>query len=71
MNIYCIKFLCFGEETQLVFYFLKEAYYSVFIDPTNYLLDRYLPPNKDSINVKPLVTEGSIKNNKGINTTSF
>lgn len=59
------------EATQSVFYFLKEANYSVFIDPTNDLLDKYLPPNKDSIIVKTLVTEAPIQNIKGINTTSL
>ena len=31
------------EATQSIFYFLKEAKYSVFIDPTNDLLEKYLP----------------------------
>jgi len=59
------------EATQSVFYFLKEANYSVFIDPTNELLDKYLPPNKDSIIVKPLVSEAPIQNIKGISTSSL
>lgn len=59
------------EATQSVFYFLKEANYSVFIDPTNELLDKYLPLNKDSIIVKPLVSEAPIQNIKGINTSSL
>lgn len=59
------------EAAQSVFYFLKEANYSVFIDPTNDLLDKYLPSNKDSLIVKPLVTEAPIQNIKGINTTSL
>ena len=59
------------EATQSVFYFLKEAKYSVFIDPTNDLLDKYLPSNKESLIVKPLVTEAPIQNIKGIITTSL
>jgi hypothetical protein len=59
------------EAIQSVFYFLKEANHSVFIDPTNDLLDKYLPSNKDSLIVKPLVTEAPIQNIKGINTTSL
>lgn len=59
------------EAAQSVFYFLKEANYSVFIDPTNDLLDKYLPTNKDSIIVKSLVTEAPIQNFKGINTISL
>jgi hypothetical protein len=57
--------------TQSIFYFLKEANYSVFIDPTNDLLDKYLPPNKDSIIVTTLVTEAPIQNIEGINTSSL
>lgn len=59
------------EATQSVFYFLKETNHSVFIDPTNDLLDKYLPFNKVSLIVKPLVTEAPIQNIKGINTTSL
>lgn len=59
------------EATQSIFYFLKEANYSVFIDPTNDLLDKYLPTNKDSIIVKPLITEAPIQNIKGIDTITL
>jgi hypothetical protein len=59
------------DATQSIFYFLKETNYSVFIDPTNDLLDKYLPVNKDSIIVKSLVSEAPIQNIKGINTTSL
>lgn len=59
------------EATQSVFYFLKEAKYSVFVDPTTDLLDKYLPSYKESLIVKPLVTEAPIQNIKGINTASL
>lgn len=59
------------EATQSIFYFLKEANYSVFIDPTNDLLEKYLPTNKDSIIVKPLVTEAPIQSIKGIDTITL
>ncbi len=59
------------EATQSVFYFLKEAKYSVFVDPTNDLLDKYLPSYKESLIVKPLVTEAPVQNIKGINTASL
>lgn len=59
------------DVTQSVFYFLKEANYSVFIDPTNDLLDKYLPLNKDSIIVKTLVTEAPIQNIEGISAPSL
>lgn len=59
------------EATQSVFYFLKEANYSVFIDPTNDILNKYLPDNKDSIIIKSLVTEAPTQNINGVNTTSI
>lgn len=59
------------EATQSVFYFLKEANYSVFIDPTNDILDKYLPDNKDSIIITSLVTEAPTQTINGVNTTSI
>jgi len=59
------------EATQSIFYFLKESNYSIFIDPTNDLLEKYLPINKVSVIVKSLVSEAPIQNIKGINTTTI
>lgn len=59
------------EATQSIFYFLKEAKYSVFIDPTSDLLQKYLPSEKESLIVKSLVSEAPIQNVKGINTASL
>lgn len=59
------------EATQSVFYFLKEAKYSVFIEPTSDLLEKYLPNEKESLIVKSLVSEAPTQIVKGINTASL
>jgi len=59
------------EATQSVFHFLKELKYPVFIEPTNDLLEKYLPVEKEALILKPLVSEAPIQNVKGINTASL
>ena len=59
------------EATQSIFYFLKEAKYSVFIEPTSDFLEKYLPLEKESLIIRSLVSEAPIQNIKGINTTSL
>ncbi len=59
------------EATQSVFYFLKEAKYSVFIEPTSDLLEKYMPKEKESLIIKSLVSEAPIQNINGINTASL
>jgi hypothetical protein len=59
------------EATQSLFYFLKEAKYSVFIDPTSDLLEKYLPSERESLIIRSLVSEAPIQNVKGINTASL
>ena len=59
------------EATQSIFYFLKEAKYSVFIEPTADLLEKYLPSGNESLIIKSLVSEAPIQNVKGIITASL
>lgn len=59
------------EATLSIFYFLKEANYSVFIDPTSDILEKYLPNKQESLIVRPLVSEAPIQNINGINTASI
>jgi hypothetical protein len=59
------------DATQSIFYFLKEAKYSVFIDPTSDLLEKYLPIDKESLIIRSLVSEAPIQNIKRINTASL
>ena len=59
------------EATRSVFFFLKEAKYSVFLEPTKDLLEKYLPEEKEVFIVKSLVSEAPLQNIKGINTASI
>ena len=59
------------EATQSVFYFLKESNYSVIIEPTIDLMDKYLPNERETLIVKPLVSEAPFLNVKNINTASL
>jgi len=59
------------DATQSVFFFLKEAKYPIFIEPTKDLIEKYLPEGKNVLIVKPLVTEAPVQNVKGIETISL
>lgn len=59
------------EATRSVFFFLKEAKYSVFLEPTKDLLEKYLPEEKKVFIVKSLVSEAPVENIKGIKTASI
>ncbi len=59
------------DAAQAVFYFLKQAKYSVFIDPTEDLIEKYLPDEKETLIVKPLVTEAPTQKIEGLNTTTI
>lgn len=59
------------EATHSIFYFLKEAKYSVFLDPTSDILEKYLPSERECLIIKSLVSEAPIQNVTGINTASL
>lgn len=59
------------EASQSVFYFLKENKQAVFIEPTDDILEKYLPINKESIIIKSLVSEAPTQNIEGLNTISL
>ncbi|MCD4698515.1 MAG: hypothetical protein K8S16_19990 [Bacteroidales bacterium] len=59
------------EATLSAFYFLKEFYQPVFIEPTNDILNKYLPVEKEAIIIKPLVSESPAQNTSGIDTISI
>jgi hypothetical protein len=59
------------EAIQSVFYFLKEAKYSVFIDPTSDILEKYLPSEKETLIIRSLVSEAPTQNVNGIESTSL
>jgi len=59
------------EATISAFYFLKEFYQPVFFEPTNDLLNKFLPVDKEAIIIKPLVSESPLQNVDGIDTISI
>lgn len=59
------------DAAQSVFFFLKESKYSVFIEPTKDLIDKYLPDEKETLIVKPLVTEAPLQKIERLNTVTI
>jgi len=49
------------DATHSVFYFLKENRFSVFIEPNEGILEKYLPDEKESYIVKSLVSEAPLQ----------
>jgi hypothetical protein len=59
------------DAMESVFYFMKESKYSVFLEPTRELFNRYIPNEKETWIVKSLVSEAPTQNVSGINTTTI
>ena len=59
------------EVTHSVFYFLKELNYTVFTKPTEDLLEKYLPTDKEAIIIKSLVSESPLQENGNYRTVSI
>ncbi|MDF1546375.1 MAG: hypothetical protein P1P88_01045 [Bacteroidales bacterium] len=59
------------DATQSVFYYLKENKYSVFIEPSKDLIEKYIPDEKETLIVKSLVSEAPVQIINGINTTTI
>ena len=59
------------DAAQSVFFSLKEAKYSVFIEPTKDLIEKYFPDEKETLIVKPLVTEAPLQKIDGLNTVTI
>jgi len=59
------------EATQAVFLYLKENKYSVFLEPTKDVFEKYITANNNLLIVKSLVTEAPTQNINGINTASL
>lgn len=59
------------DATQSIFYFLREAKYPVFIEPTKDILEKYVFIDKEALIVRPLVTEAPTQNVMGVNTVSI
>lgn len=54
------------ETTNSVFYFLREKIKSVFIEPTNDILEKYVVNEKEVVVVKPLISEAPTQNINGV-----
>ncbi|GAF05739.1 DUF6577 family protein [Saccharicrinis fermentans] len=59
------------EVSQSVFYFLKELNYPVFIEPTEEILEKYLPTDKEAIIIKSLVSESPLQESGNIRTITI
>lgn len=59
------------DASESVFYFMKQKKYSVFLEPTRELLNRYVPDEKETWIVKSLVTEAPVKNISGVPSTTI
>lgn len=59
------------EALDSIFYFLKDAKYPAFVEPTKEIIEKYLPGDKEAVIVKSLVSEAPTQNIKGVNTASL
>lgn len=59
------------DAMENIFYFLKENKTNVFIDPTFGILSRYSSDEKETIIVKPLVSEAPIQRLEGVWTITI
>ena len=58
------------DAVEAVFYFLKERNFSVFLNPNQDILDKYIPENKDIYIVITLVSEAPTQQIRRICTVS-
>jgi len=59
------------DATESVFFFMRENKYSVFLEPTKELLNRYIPDEKETWIVKSLVSEAPVNNISGMQSTTI
>ncbi len=59
------------EAAQSVFFYLKEQKFSVFIEPTMDLIEKYLPDEKETLIVKSLVSEAPLQTINRINSPTI
>ncbi len=50
-----------NEASEAVFYYLREINQPVFIKPNKDILEKYLPADKKSVIIKPLVSESPLQ----------
>lgn len=59
------------EATESIFYFLKESNFSVFLEPTSDIIEKYIPENKQIIIIKSLISEAPLLSIGRIRTASI
>lgn len=59
------------DATQSVFYYLKENQFSVFIEPTKDLIEKYMTDDKETLIVKSLVSEAPLQTISRINSPTI
>ncbi len=59
------------DATQSVFFYLKEHKFSVFIEPTRDIIEKYLPDEKETLIVKSLVSEAPLQIINNINSPTI
>lgn len=59
------------EVTESIFYFLKESNFSVFLEPTSDIIEKYIPENKQIIIIKSLISEAPLLSIGRIRTASI
>ena len=57
------------EATESLFYFMKDKKYTVFLEPSQRIIDLYLPDKKDTWIVKPFITGSPTQNFNQVTTT--
>lgn len=59
------------DATQSVFFYLKENKFSVFVEPTKDLIEKYIPDLNETIIVKSLVSEAPLQTINKINSPTI
>ncbi|MCB0750660.1 MAG: hypothetical protein KDC52_04235, partial [Ignavibacteriae bacterium] len=59
------------DATESIFFFLRQNKYSVFLEPSKELLNRYILDEKETWIVKSLVSEAPTQNISGIQSTTI
>ena len=59
------------ESAEAVFYTLKDEHYAVLLNPSQEILTKYTPKNKDVYIVKPLISEAPVQKTDKVFTVSI
>jgi hypothetical protein len=59
------------DALESVFFFLKELKYSVFIEPSEEIMESYFPYDKETLIVKQLVSEAPLQKIAGVSTVTL